>query len=252
MRFEERALSAASVLFLALAATPAQPARAVQLDDDPDQLYADREQPGNAARAAAIWEAAIKANPRDYEAAWKLARACYWLGGHLPPREGRRQLERGVNAARHAVDADPRRPEGHYWMAADMGALAESFGLTAGLRYRGAIKEELETVLAIDPAYLQGSADRALGRWYAKVPGLFGGSRDRALDHLHRALRYSPNSTVTHFFLAEVLIDMKRLAEARGALEAVLAAPLDPDWTPEDREFKAKATALIDSLSASR
>ena len=57
-----------------------------------------------------------------------------------------------------------------------MGALAESFGLRQGLKYRGDIKDALLTVLKLDPAFQQGSADRALGRWYFKVPGLFGGS----------------------------------------------------------------------------
>ena len=32
-------------------------------------------------------------------------------------------------------------------------------------------------VLKLDPAFQHGSADRALGRWYFKVPGLFGGSQ---------------------------------------------------------------------------
>lgn len=43
-------------------------------------------------------------------------------------------------------------PEGHFWLAANMGTLAESFGLRAGLRYRGAVKRELEMVLSIDPS----------------------------------------------------------------------------------------------------
>ena len=62
-------------------------------------------------------------------------------------------------------------------MAANMGALAESFGMRQGLKYRGAIKDALLTVLKLDPAFQHGSADRALGRWYYKVPGLFGGSQ---------------------------------------------------------------------------
>ena len=47
-----------------------------------------------------------------------------------------------------------------------MGALAESFGLRDGLKYRKPVKEELETVLRLDPAFMDGSADRVLGRWY--------------------------------------------------------------------------------------
>jgi hypothetical protein len=44
-----------------------------------------------------------------------------------------------------------------------MGALAESFGLRAGLKYRKPIKDELETVLALDTSFHARSADRALG-----------------------------------------------------------------------------------------
>ena len=39
----------------------------------------------------------------------------------------------------------PDRPEGHYWLAADMGALAESFGLTQGMKYRSADQERAGT-----------------------------------------------------------------------------------------------------------
>jgi hypothetical protein len=134
-------------------------------------------------------------------------------------------------------------------VAANMGALAESFGMRQGLKYRGAIKDELETVLRLDPAFQQGSADRALGRWYFKVPGLFGGSDKKSEDHLRKSLTYNPNSSASMFFLAETLIDLGKKAEARATLEKLLAAPVDPEWAPEDREFKAKASVLIKTLS---
>ncbi len=134
------------------------------------------------------------------------------------------------------------------WLAASMGALAESFGLRQGLKYRGEIKNELLTVLRLDPAYEQGSADRALGRWYYKVPGVFGGSDQKSEEHLRRALTYNPNSTASLYFLAETLIALKRKAEARQTLEGVLAAPIDPNWAAEDRDFKDKAKKLIETL----
>lgn len=223
-------------------------AAARQTANDPDRLYADRENPQSALDAAAIWEARLAKDKGDFEAAWKLARACYWLGGHVAEGDRRKQYERGIEAARRAVDLRPKRPEGHFWMAADMGAMAESFGLRAGIRYRGPIKQALETVLQIDPAFQQGSADRALGRWYFRVPRLFGGSRDKAIEHLQRSLTYAPQSTATRYFLAETLLEMDRRDEARREAEQVLDAPLHPDWTPEDREFKQKAKALLERL----
>ncbi len=82
--------------------------------------------------------ARLAANPRDFESAWKLARAQYWLGTQGPSGERRAALERGTDAGRRASTLEPSRPEGFFWMAANMGTLAESYGLRQGIKYRGA------------------------------------------------------------------------------------------------------------------
>jgi hypothetical protein len=224
-------------------ATFAHPAHA---QDDPDALYRDRLTLTSATRAAEIWAARLAANASDFESAWKLARAQYWLGTNgLPERDRKPALEAGIAAGRKAVVVDGKRPEGHFWIAANMGALAESFGLRQGLKYRGTIRDELEVVLRLDPAFQEGSADRALGRWYYKVPGLFGGDKKKSEMHLRKALAYNPQSVITRLFLAETLIELDRKTEAKKELEAAIAAPEDAEWAPEDRGFRAQAKALL-------
>jgi hypothetical protein len=234
-----------------LAAPRLVPHALVQQDSgDPDALYADRENLTSATRAAEIWAQRFASHPKDFEAAWKLARARYWLGTQgLPEAQRKAALEAGISAGRSAAALEPNRPEGHFWIAANMGALAESFGLRQGLKYRGEIRDELETTLKLDPAFQEGSADRALGRWYFRVPGLFGGSKKKSEDHLRKALGYNPQSVITRLFLAETLIDMNRKPEARQELESAIAAPPDPDWAPEDRRFKEQAKELLSTLS---
>ena len=215
--------------------------------DEADQLYARRTDLASARHAIDIWTALLQTHPADYDASWKIARADYWVGRHVAENEQLDVLEAGVAHGRRAAALAPTRPEGHFWLAANMGAAAE-LSQRAGLRYRKAIKEELETVLRLDPAFLQGSADRALGRWYFKVPRLFGGSRQLAESHLRKSLTYNPGSTASHFFLAELLIDDGRTAEARAELQQVLAAPPNPGWGPEDDEFKQKARRALDAM----
>jgi len=210
-----------------------------------DALYADRANLESARRAAELWTAGLAANPRDFTTAWKLARADYWLGGHATASDRQMFYEAGIAAASKALALDASRPEGHFWTAANMGSLAESSGIRAGLKYRKQIKEELENVLRIDPTFQQGSADRALGRWYHKVPRLFGGSHAQAEQHLKASLQYNPGSTVTHYFLAELYQDDGRLAEARAEIQKVLDAPVDAEWAPEDRDYKDKARRLL-------
>ena len=63
---------------------PAGPAVLPLLAQSADALYADREDLASARRAADLWSAALANNPRDFDSAWKLSRADYWLGGHAP------------------------------------------------------------------------------------------------------------------------------------------------------------------------
>jgi tetratricopeptide (TPR) repeat protein len=241
------------LLFAASAVAIAQPVPTEPPPaEDPDVLYRGRTDLAKARHAAAIWDARVIANRKDFESAWKLARVMYWLGSREADEKKRRAaLEIGITAGRLASTLQPARPEGHFWTAANMGTLAESFGLRQGLKYRGAIKESLETVLKIDPAFQDGSADRALGRWYFKVPGLFGGDNKKSEQHLRKSLAYFPESTVSRFFLAETLLDLDRDAEAIAELERVLASEPHPDWVPEDADYKRKAAELLKKVRAS-
>lgn len=212
-------------------------------------LYRDRDTLASAQQATDIWAARLAANPKDFDSAHKLAQARYWLGTNGLPETGRKAaLEQGIAAARTAMALNAGRPEGHFWLAANMGALAESFGMRQGIKYRGPIKDALLTTLKLNPAFLDGSADRALGRWYFKVPGLFGGSNRQSEMHLRKSLTYNANSVISHLFLAETLEDLGRKEDARKACQAAIDAPLDPTWAPEDRRFKDQARRLLQRL----
>jgi tetratricopeptide (TPR) repeat protein len=78
---------------------------------------------------------------------------------------------------------------------------------------------------------------------------MFGGSDKKSEEHLRRSLTYNPNSHSSLYFLAETLIALKRKPEAKTILQRLLDAPIDPDWAPEDREFKQKASVLVKTLS---
>jgi hypothetical protein len=217
--------------------------------DDADAFYKDREHLDSAKQAVELWAGRLARNASDFDSAYKLSQARYWLGTNgLPEGERKPALEAGIAAARVAIALKPSRPEGHFWLAANMGALAESYGMRQGIKYRGQIKDALLTTLKLDPAFLDGSADRALGRWYFKVPGLFGGSNKESEAHLRKSLTYNPNSIISHIFLAETLADMGRKEDARKEAQAAIDAPIDPNWAPEDRRFKEQAKRLIRDL----
>ena len=45
---------------------------------------------------------------------------------------------------------------------------------------------------------------------------------------------------------------MDRRAEAIAALQKVITLPVDPEWAPEDREFKHQAQKLLQTLKQGR
>ena len=235
------------IAFWALAALAlARPGLAAE---DPDALYAQRATLSKAVEAAAIWQAALDRNPSDFEAEWKRARAGYWIGGHETTQAARdAAYEAAMAAARKAIAAHPDKPEGHFWLAANMGGYAQDHGIRGGLKFRGDIRDELEKVLTLDKGFQQGSADRALGRWYFKVPRLFGGSNPLSEQHLKASLRYDPDGTASHFFLAELYLDTDRKSEARAELQKTIDARGYPEWKPEDDEFKERARKILRSL----
>jgi hypothetical protein len=83
-----------------------------QTVDDPDQLYAQRTNLASAERAATIWEERLSAQANDFEAAWKLARAAYWLGGHAAT--GERRKSRSTRNVRKAISG--RQPTWEPWL----------------------------------------------------------------------------------------------------------------------------------------
>ena len=163
------------------------------------------------------------------------------------PRAGaerRTLLEAGVEAGAAAVALQPDQPEGHFWIAANMGALAESFGLRAGLKYRGAIKDELE-----DRAAARSRVSAGLGRSRARPLVLQGaGALRRQQQEGGRAsARVADLQPAQHRVALLPRRDCSsttgRNAEARAELQKVLAAPIDPEWAPEDGSSRRRRGA---------
>jgi hypothetical protein len=220
---------------------------------DPDALYAQRADLAKAKQAADIW-AQRSADGKDYEAAWKLARACYFLATQgLNKDDGAVQLDRGVAAGKLAAGLAADKPEGHFWYAANMGEKAQRGGMMTGLKYKGDIKSELERTISIQAGWQDGSAESALGQWYLKVPDSFmccGGDHKKGIELLRKALTYNPQSSQVKYSLAEALSDdSKGRDEAKQLLQQVIDAPIDPNWAVEDKGFKDKARTLLDKLN---
>jgi tetratricopeptide (TPR) repeat protein len=210
-----------------------------------DALYDQREDLNKARVAVAALRQARTADYGNYDAAWKLARAAFYVAEHTDNDSERDDMYReGIEAGKVAVQLQPNKPDGHFWLGANYGGSAAHSTL-ASLSSVQDIKNELETVLKLDESYQGYSAYLGLGRLYLQAPKILGGDTAKAIEYLQKGVKLNPNNTLMRVDLAEAYEAANRDAEAKKQIEIVLATTPDPKYAPEHKDAVAKAKELL-------
>jgi tetratricopeptide (TPR) repeat protein len=217
-----------------------------------ESLYENRADIRKARVAVATLRQAQVADYGNYEAAWKLSRAAYYVGDHTDNDVERDEMFRlGIEAGQAAVKLQPDKADGHFWLGANYGGIAAHSTL-AGLANVQDIKREMEAVIKIDESYQGGSAYLGLGRLYLQAPRVLGGNVTTAIEYLEKGVRLGPNNSLLKESLAEAYEAAGRHAEARKQIEAILATNPDPKYAPEYSDAVAKAKKLLEKIEAKR
>ena len=210
-----------------------------------DKLYAEMKDMATAEEARAKYqEAAAKAG--SYEAFWKLARILYYIGDRTEGKKERMIIfSQGVYYAKRAVEMEPEKPDGHYWLGVNYGVYGETKGVLKSLSLVKPIKQAMNKVIELNRGYEDGGPDRVLGRVYFKVPGIAGGSKKKSLEHLLKSKELGPNDPLTRYYLADTLLSQDEVDKAREELEFVLSMEPDPRWISGVEECKEDAKKML-------
>lgn len=154
----------------------------------------------------------------------ELARLCFVIGQLEEGQEGESYYEKGRDYANLLSREQPRRVEGHYWLALNLAGLAEVGRAGHALRLLPTIVERLETALSLDETYDQGGPHRILGCIFCEAPRwpLSEGDLKKAMHHLRTAVEIAPENSTNHLYLARTLIELDKYDEAKLELERVL------------------------------
>ena len=152
---------------------------------------------------------------------------------------------------RAAIAAHPDKPDGHFWLAANMGVDAR-YLIAAASSSAATSATQLEKVLTLDKGFQEGSGGSRARRWYFQVPGLFGGSKRKSRKSIcGPALAYNPLSIVTRSrLLAEtlkgpILGGTRAIAESRREYREPGARPRTGSRkTPSSRHRRATLARL--------
>lgn len=235
-------------LFLLFAASwPAQEEDSIFAELD--KLFAGRDELRNLQRAELLLTARTKEHPSEYESLWRAGRIWYYLAEVQKDKNIRLNcFEKGLNVSRRAVEVRPERPEGHFWLAANLGEASETRGIWSSLRSISTIRSEFERVFEISPAFDSGKGCLALGEMKLRLPGLLGGDDRKGIELLEKGLLLAPDNHEIKLALASVYPRMSRNSEARILLRQILESP-DPALTPKElAEIRAQAQKRLTEL----
>jgi len=215
----------------------------------------------NAVAALEHYEAALVADPRDYEALWKASRTLVDIGSYESDAAKRGAMyARAELYARRAAEANPADPEGHFHLARALGQNALTLGTRARIKYATDVRAHALECLKINPRHA--GCLHVMGVWNAEVMRLNGFSRMLAKNllggkvfgsanwaeaqrYMEESVAAEPDRIVHRIDLAEVYRDIGNKAKARAEFEMAMKLPIT-DYN--DRRYKAQADKGLRAL----
>ncbi|MFH1074364.1 MAG: TRAP transporter TatT component family protein [Candidatus Firestonebacteria bacterium] len=175
----------------------------------------------NALKAKELALQIIEKEPENVNALILVSRYYLFSGENLTKEDDKREAyEKGVEYSKKALKTDEKNADAHFYYAASLGRCVQLKGVFNAIGSAGEIKKEFERTLELDPAHPL--AKVALANYYYQVPGLFGGSTEKAIELLKESMETHPNLTMAYVDLARVYKNQGKRKEALELLEKVI------------------------------
>lgn len=198
-----------------------------------DIAFRERRDPARARSALEFYRLEYKKTPKDPEAAWRLAMACYFVGIRVldSKHEKKKIYAEGRDAGLTGTQANDKCAACHFWTAINMALYGETVGVLKMLFSLSQVEDHLRKSTALDPGYAFGGAYRLLGLIEQKLPGILGGNNDEAKAFFDQAIENGPEEPLNYLFMARLLEE--EFDDRKKALEYARKGLNVPPPTPD-------------------
>ena len=198
-----------------------------------DDLFKQRRDGKKALAALDFFRKELIQTPNDPEAMWRVAIVTYFLGNRKvvsDTDELKKLYTEGRDISMKCLEVAPNYVPCHFWGAINMVLYAETVGVVKMLFSLGKVREHLQRAIALDPTFMGGGAYRLEATIEEKLPGILGGSYDRAREFYEKSIQYGQQEPLNYFAYARLLLkefqDSERALEvARSGLEVDAPTP---------------------------
>jgi len=189
--------------------------------------------------------------PRNFDVCWRIGRLVYYAGNFSYQKNTHREekmklFKLGYSAAEIARELEPKRVEGHFWYAINLGSYGLEKGIFSALNNAKPGRDALLEASKIDPTYHWCGPLRILGRYYQDVPGgiISFGDKQIAQDYFEKAVQTCPEFRLNTIYLG---ILKQKMGEKSEALELFKKAQTLPGLDGRNEE-KRYAKELAENI----
>ena len=176
------------------------------------------------------------ANSSDPSNALHFASACFdWCDFATNDHQRAILAQLGVDTCRHLIAHNPKSAAGHYYLAMNLGALAQAEAPSlAAYRLVHEVEREFKAAAELEVTYDNGGPARNLGELYFQAPGwpLSVGSKRKAKEWLDRSVAAAPGYPENQLNLLEAHLKWRQREEAEKTLKT-----LDTLWPVARKQF---------------
>jgi hypothetical protein len=206
-----------------------------------DELWKKRDAPGIIEELHAILSTQLAADPRSFDANWRLASLYNWEANQT---EGDKKAELGHKAWEAgdvAIAARADDVHGQYQAGAGIGLYSEGVGILTALSQglEGKFRDRLQASLKLDKDYLDGSPQMVWGRYFFKLPWPKR-DVDESIRVLTACVESHPHNLRAKLYLADSLANEGSMQDAKKLIKEIMDAQ-PADDPPEQRLVKSLA-----------
>lgn len=209
-------------------------------------------------KAQSIYEALLNTDSTNADILWRLARLNVCIGDAINPDQKEKRdayYEKAIDYARKCIAIDPNKAEGHTWLGASLGVMADNLGSKQKIKIAKEIKKELDLAIKLNPnddiAYsILGSYYHAIANisWFERMlantflGSVPEGSYEEAEVAFKKAIALNPNLIRHYHEFALLYLDWGKEKEAVALLKQALTKPVK---MKNDRRRRREIKALI-------
>lgn len=170
-------------------------------------------------------EARLTRHPTDPVAAGQFASACFDLNAFSQNDLDRERLAQlGIDACRRILAENPSSVTGHYYLAMNLGELAQARAPSLSAYHLvHEVEHEFEATARLDERFDQAGPVRNLGELYFQAPSwpLSVGSHRKAREQLERAAALAPGYPENQLNLLEARLKWRERSAAESTLHTI-------------------------------